>query len=877
MRAQMSSPEEVQNIVTSFCSWCAAWKTNGEIEGIGYLEPNPDPQVRSHQEDIWFQGLSDLVKQQDEKLEPHDDKDSSPEDETAATRFSGPGIDAQDNVGIKIGDASSESNAVRAVPDEPPPRRLTDVLECARTCLLCGKIWSTFEKWATEKYGSPNRLELPTSRVDIAGLWPKRLPEGGERSDDYAGYTDDGIHGRLCFVQVSISVHDPAYPPRLLGPSVTLQKSLEQAPNVADIFNSVDAADDEPLAWPDTEPYIARRRPLVADLRLFRKWKRLCEATHDDRCRPGRISFGPLPLRAIRLVDVEKLCIVETNDVESVSWVALSYVWGAIPFRTLTRDTLEELKMDGALEAPWVPATVADAIVVTRGLGERYLWTDSLCIIQDSDADKMNFVPCMDVIYGRAVLTIINAAGDSAFSGLPGVRPGTRFHDEAPFAIQDGHDSDGGTDADSNDRTWFMQTLEPVRTTNEILGDSHWFTRGWTFQEAILSQRWLVFTPEQVYWECRQATWREDACWELPPHQEQGRKTIIYDPAFYDGAFQDLWNLSSTQSFDLTYQCLVHSYAKRNLTYESDGLAAFSGILRAMTHMTGQDFLWGLPKRFLGVALTWPCCRERTRRRTEQCWLEVPVETKNSSGGSDRGSRSKMIEANFPSWAWVGWVCQVYFQELFGNLDGEHAGLEFYHVVEDRTAAGDDDTDEAILILQHIPQNDAFRYYKSEYTKSFESTNPLWRGNTLAPVSVSDIPSALLAPEMRFSVLAVWTSVAELYVGHDEGEPKRSDWEGENFSLWVDGDTRLDVMWDQYPPLVKEQGQQGNGGHRRSRVTCIVIGRDSLERLRGHGQLRVLLVKRHPSGGMCRDGQVVVWEDDWNRLVNRKWEMVFLI
>jgi hypothetical protein len=23
-------------------AWCAAWKTNGDIEGIGYLEPNPD-------------------------------------------------------------------------------------------------------------------------------------------------------------------------------------------------------------------------------------------------------------------------------------------------------------------------------------------------------------------------------------------------------------------------------------------------------------------------------------------------------------------------------------------------------------------------------------------------------------------------------------------------------------------------------------------------------------------------------------------------------------------------------------------------------------------------------------------------------------------
>jgi hypothetical protein len=182
-----------------------------------------------------------------------------------------------------------------------------------------------------------------------------------------------------------------------------------------------------------------------------------------------------------------------------------------------------------------------------------------LCIIQDSEIDKMHFVPRMNFIYGCAVLTIINATGDSALSGLPGVRPGTRFQEEVPFAMEEYYDRDGSgaTDTDGSNRMWLMQTHEPVRTQNQILGDSRWFTRGWTFQEAILSQRWLIFTPEQVYWECRQATWREDACWELPPNAEGAQKTIIHEPAFYDSAFQDLWSLSSAENFSRTYQCLV--------------------------------------------------------------------------------------------------------------------------------------------------------------------------------------------------------------------------------------------------------------------------------------------------------------------------------
>lgn len=364
---------------------------------------------------------------------------------------------------------------------------------------------------------------------------------------------------------------------------------------MADIFNSAGQSDEcDALAWPDNEPYVARKRPVVADMRLFQKWKGLCSAAHDDRCHPRRIPFGGRQrLRTIRLIDVDTVSLMETDDLESVSWVALSYVWGSTPFRTLTKDTLAECKEAGALGASWVPNTISDAIQVTKGIGERYLWVDSLCIIQDSEADKAKFVPYMDVIYGCACVTIIDGSGQSAFGGLPGVRPGTRFQAEEPFEL---------------DGIWLMQSHRNIGGANEIFGESKWFTRGWTFQEAILSPRWLVFTSEQVYWECRQGTWREDACWELPRNREKNQ-TVIHEQAFEDGAFQDLWTLSSIQKVDKTYQSLVHSFVRRDLTRESDVLEAFSGILRAITQISGIDFIWGLPKMFLGVALTWPCVR----------------------------------------------------------------------------------------------------------------------------------------------------------------------------------------------------------------------------------------------------------------------------
>ncbi|KAI0454100.1 heterokaryon incompatibility protein-domain-containing protein [Xylaria acuta] len=854
-----SNPWQDTGITKHFCSWCTAWKANSETDVVGYIESSPQTAaLESKKHEDWIQKLQGLLRREepektgmDDDLVKHQDTIEQAPETTPHIDEKSENYDEETEEGHKENKNCNEKNEnvidpdaiARAALDLPPPRRLPDLLRSATTCSLCDKLWAAFNTWATKKYGSASRLDMTTSRVEMGTLWPKRPPNEGEQSTNYTGYEDDGVHSRLCLLQIRVTVCEPGNTGRWVGPYLTLQKSYEVAPDVADIFNSAGYSDEyNAITWPENEPYVARKRPLVADMRLFQKWKGLCDAAHDDRCRPGRISFGRRQrLASVRLIDVNTASLVEIENVQNVSWVALSYVWGSTPFRTLTKDTLGEFKEAGALSASWVPNTIADAIRVTQGVGERYLWIDSLCIIQDSDADKANFIPHMDVIYGRACVTIIDASGDSAFSGLPGVRPGTRFQAEEPFKL-------GGT--------WFMQSHRIIGEANEIFGDSKWLTRGWTFQEAILSPRWLIFAPEQVYWECRQATWREDACWELPKCHEKNQ-TVIYEPAFDEDAFQDLWVPSSVQKFDRSYQSLVHSFVKRDLTRESDGLDAFSGILRAITQVSEIDFIWGLPRMFLGMALTWPCARDRPRRRTALCQLEVTGD-------------GRTVNSHFPSWSWVGWIGRVYFHEVFGHLDGEHAGLEFYHFEGTKTGE--------TLAIRHIPQNNTFRFYGNEYAKPFKGINPSWKGDTTAIIELSDVPAGLLEPELRHTVLAFWTSCIELSLQYDKNVRGKNKWDVERFSLWVDSTTKLDVMWDQYPPVEEENTDNDEKeGIQRNQVECIVVGRDSLERSRERGQLTVLLVARHPSGGLSREGQVAIWEEDWNQMKKRRWEMVFLI
>jgi hypothetical protein len=61
---------------------------------------------------------------------------------------------------------------------------------------------------------------------------------------------------------------------------------------------------------------------------------------------------------------------------------------------------------------------IADAIHFVRQIGERYLWIDSLCIVQDDTSQKHGLINNKDLIFSSALLTIIAATGRDANAGL---------------------------------------------------------------------------------------------------------------------------------------------------------------------------------------------------------------------------------------------------------------------------------------------------------------------------------------------------------------------------------------------------------------------------------------------------------------------------
>ncbi|KAJ5640995.1 HET-domain-containing protein [Penicillium herquei] len=142
---------------------------------------------------------------------------------------------------------------------------------------------------------------------------------------------------------------------------------------------------------------------------------------------PTSESFFPT-----RLIDVgdgthhPRLVVSETYppllEASNNRYVALSYCWGsgedAKHQFTTAKTTLNDRLHCIELETLARTRTLYDAVLTCRTLGFRYLWIDSLCIIQDDEVDWQKESVKMAEIYSKAFLTICVIRGGSCLTGF---------------------------------------------------------------------------------------------------------------------------------------------------------------------------------------------------------------------------------------------------------------------------------------------------------------------------------------------------------------------------------------------------------------------------------------------------------------------------
>jgi hypothetical protein len=217
--------------------------------------------------------------------------------------------------------------------------------------------------------------------------------------------------------------------------------------------------------------------------KLLREWLRVCDKDHD--CSPE--SNTPLPTRVLDVgnqQNPELLRLYFTKGARG-KYIALSHCWGKLKenekFCTY-RHNITALRQ--GIDFNKLPKNFQDAITVTRGLGERFLWIDSLCIIQEDKDDWDKESKRMEMVFGSAYCTIAASSAKSSLQGFLNPRLPKQCA-SVPNA--------------SNASLYFCENIDNFHRDVE---EGELSKRGWVFQERALSRRTIHFTKEQTYWEC---------------------------------------------------------------------------------------------------------------------------------------------------------------------------------------------------------------------------------------------------------------------------------------------------------------------------------------------------------------------------------------
>ncbi len=131
-----------------------------------------------------------------------------------------------------------------------------------------------------------------------------------------------------------------------------------------------------------------------------------------------------MPTRLIRIDRGKTDIAASLRDGASLAsgtkYLTLSHCWGNADFLTLTQDSLSQFKASVPISHPKFNRCFLDALRFAFKLGYRYLWIDSLCIIQKmpNDEDWKREFPRMGDVYRHAVCNLAATAFKDGRQGI---------------------------------------------------------------------------------------------------------------------------------------------------------------------------------------------------------------------------------------------------------------------------------------------------------------------------------------------------------------------------------------------------------------------------------------------------------------------------
>jgi hypothetical protein len=239
-----------------------------------------------------------------------------------------------------------------------------------------------------------------------------------------------------------------------------------------------------------------------------------------------------------------------------------------------------------------LPNTCRDAVVVARALGVRYIWIDSLCIVQDSKEDWEREAAAMCDVYSNAIVTLAGLDSPDSDTGLFVSDP-TRQTYYLPCVLENGEL--GNVYARKHYVKLLMGFLHADRAPPA--GDDFGGvlqTRGWTLQELTLSPRILWFSAWELGWSCRTETACE--CDPIPTAQLMERSA---------GRLTTFAQKHEPVNWLTMWRDFVQVFTRRKLSHATDRLPALIGIATAMSERIHGEYYAGLWEENLETDLLW--------------------------------------------------------------------------------------------------------------------------------------------------------------------------------------------------------------------------------------------------------------------------------
>ncbi|KAJ6493053.1 HET-domain-containing protein [Mycena sanguinolenta] len=319
-----------------------------------------------------------------------------------------------------------------------------------------------------------------------------------------------------------------------------------------------------------------------------------CLDNHNECPKPAQDRV--LPTRVIDCSAPEHPRLFISDGTVCGSYVALSYVWGEDQPNKTKRHNVDLYTL--GIDVELLPQTARDAIWVTHAFGEKYLWIDAFCIVQDSTEDKHREIAKIPQIFANASFTIIAARASKASAGF--------LHDcpspsvpirRLPFPCRDaGHFG-----------TLYVEQDMLSKYDDACDVDDPVHKRAWCLEERLLSARALIYTSNTLRFYCQSMRLNVgDAVRDL--HDLSSHRLAL---EWMPGPGEEPFDPKAESIFDhnkctTLWDNIVHNYTGRRVTQIEDKLIALAGLAsRFCTRWKMGLYLAGLWHNNLQHDLLW--------------------------------------------------------------------------------------------------------------------------------------------------------------------------------------------------------------------------------------------------------------------------------